>query len=305
MNVAGDQTCFGSVQVVDALQEARGEVDETPAPKRGERARQHDVHGRRLFEQEFRRLFHAGRYFLNLRIHLSTGRFLDGEPDEEADQEAWQAEHPEHGLPPVGLGNGTGEFVGEPSADGGAQRKDGQGHRPARRREVVRQDGVGTRGTTGLADADADAAEGKADDGRSHATHHRSRRPHGDTDRHNLGAVMPVQNVGHREAQHDVEQGQRPGRQHRHALVSEVQVCLHGIEHGRHHIAVGNAERINEHHDDEHVPALGHGGGVFLSGRHGFFPVWAGGRTLRRFAVCPVFRTLQFYGSSGANASVP
>ncbi len=166
------------------------------------------------------------------------------------------AERQEHHAPVVMIVDDTGDVGADPGADRRPERKHGERHRPLRGREIVRDDRAGARRAARLADADADARQQQLHVVLRQAAARRHHRPRDQAERDDVAPVAAVDQPGDREAEHDVEQRQRHAGEERDAGIGQLQLEPDRFEHRRDHVAVGDAERVDEHHHQQHVPAL-------------------------------------------------
>ena len=195
------------------------------------------------------------RHFLGAGIVTPARRLLDGEEDHQCQHQPGNAQHEEGRPPLVEMRDLPGEVGTQPGPDRRAQRKDGGRHRATRRGEIVGDDRVARRGATRLADPDPDPRQHQLEGRRDETADSGHHRPCRDGEGQQVLAVAPVGQPRHRQAHGDVEQPQRHPGEHPGPRFVQVKLQPNRLKHGRNDIAVGNAEGVDQHRDDQHVPA--------------------------------------------------
>ena len=191
-------------------------------------------------------------------IQLAAPRLPDRQENQQAQQDAGHAEHQEHGAPVILVVDHAGDVGAEPGADRRTEREDRQRHRAARHRKIIGDDRVRARRTPRFADADADARQQQLPVGPGESAERGHDRPADQAPRDDVASVAAVDQPRDRKTQHDIEQRKRHASQERDAGIGELQFEPDRFEHGRDDVPVGDAERVDQHHHDQHIPALHH-----------------------------------------------
>ena len=173
-----------------------------------------------------------------------------------ASASARHAEHQERQAPAAALGGLAGDARAEPGAETGAEGKDGERHRPARRRELVRQDRGRRRRAAGLADADAEACQQQLQVALGQAAQRRDAGPHRERHGEDIAAVDAIGQHGHRDAHGHVEEPRAPAGEEGHTAIAQVQLLTDRLDQRRDREAVGDVERIDERQQRQHIPAV-------------------------------------------------
>ncbi len=206
----------------------------------------------------------AGKLGVSVRLNpvqTPPHRFSDRQQDEKTDRHAWYAKSDEGGAPAVGLRHRSGHVGAQPRADRSPESEDGHRHRPAIGREMVGDDGVGGWRSPGLADTDPDPRQQQLQIGAGHAAQGAHDRPRHERRHQDVAAVRAVGEPRQRDAEGDVEQSEGNAGQEGDAAVSEVQFEPDRLQHRGHHIAIGDADGVDDRHHGQDIPARGRRGG--------------------------------------------
>jgi hypothetical protein len=114
---------------------------------------------------------------------------------------------------------------------------------------------IGRRRAARLADAHAQPRQHELQVAARQAAQRRHARPGDQRAGEDVAAVAVVGEPGDGNAERDVEQCQGRAGEEGDAAVAEVQIEAHRLHDRGHHIAVGDADRVDQAHDAEYVPA--------------------------------------------------
>src|SRR5690554_4678410 len=152
--------CLTGSNFVGADQKERLERGDTVTAERGNGGAGGHQPESRLAHQLVDSLAQAGSLLFRgfRRIGVATRRLFDCEFENKGDQQARQTDDKEGGAPVERVGNPAADDVGEHGAERNAHGVEAQGLGAFTRNEIVRDQGVGWRHATGLANTHTDAA---------------------------------------------------------------------------------------------------------------------------------------------------
>ena len=197
-----------------------------------------------------RHVFGQGRALQ--RIGVAARRLADDELDEERHDDARRADDHEGHAPAPGLG--------QPSAGGGADHAaqryaegiDRKGRGAPPRLEIVRDQGMGRRRTSGLAHAHPDAQGQQLGEISGKAAGGRERRPHDHGDGDDRHPVEALGRPGDGDSQQRVEDRERQAAQQAQLGVGQLQVDLDRLADGGDDRAVDEVEGVGQHQQAQH-----------------------------------------------------
>ena len=190
------------------------------------------------------------------RVGVAARRLLDREAQDEGDEEPWRADDEEGGAPAEGVGHRTADQVGQHRAHGHAHGVVAQRRGAPVRGIVVRDQRIGRRRAPRLADPHAhaahqenpEAADGQARDGDlgGEAAERRHQRPQGHTDGDDRDPVAGLCELGQRDADDRIEQGETEAGQQAEGGVGDPEFGLHLGGHDREQAAVDEVQDVDD-----------------------------------------------------------
>src|SRR6185437_983189 len=189
-------------------------------------------------------------------VEAAAARLANAEEDEEPGQNSRYPEGEEHRTPSEAEGDRPGHLRAEPRADRRPEGDHRECHGAARCRKVIRQDGVGTGCAAGLSDTDADPRPEELPVTAREPGGGRQQGPRDEADSDDVATAAAVDQPRERKAERDIEEGQRRAGEERDVRIREMELAPDGLEHRGYRVAIGDAERVDEAHDDGDVPAL-------------------------------------------------
>jgi len=190
-----------------------------------------------------------------------------------------QADQQEGPAPVEGLGDPAAEGEGEEGADRHAHGVEGQGGGALLGRRRIRDQGVGGRRASRLADPDADPRQEKLDIILSEAAQGGEERPQDERSGDDADAIggETVRVARNRDAENRIDKGEGEARQQAHLRIREIELRLDGAGQNVDDLAIKEVQRVDDEQKPEGVTHLAWS--ERLSGRTGG---WASGRGLGR-----------------------
>ena len=159
-------------------------------------------------------------------------------------------------MPAVGMADRAGKVCTQPCANRSAECKNGHSHRAAGGRKIVGHDRVARRGSASLTDPYANPGKQQLPEGLGKPAQRGRHRPHGDRKGEQVPAVLPIRQPGQGNTHRHIKQSKRHAADQADTKIGQPQVCLDLVLDLREHVPVCDADRIDQHHDEQHVPAL-------------------------------------------------
>ena len=195
-----------------------------------------------------RRLLRRRRGGIGLhRFGHASGRLLHRKAHEEGQQEARNPHHDESPAPAKKLFHPAADKKAEKNAEGDAQGINPQGRRPALRRVVIGEHGVGRRAASGLSYAHADAEQQKLKKVLRKALERREETPNCQRGGDQISTIGPIGDTRNGNTHKGIENGKGKPRQEPHGRITYAQILLDRLHENPEDLPINKIEGIGHH----------------------------------------------------------